>query len=72
MSGVPRSGVSQPIMATAARYGGFWIRFVAAILDAILVQVVVVPFGALMGGAIGSNPTCPFPYLDSVDCPIKH
>ena len=53
MSGVPRSGVSQPIVAAPVRYGGFWIRFVAAILDGILVQVVVVPFGALMGGAIG-------------------
>jgi len=53
MSGVPRSVASQPIVATPARYGGFWIRFVAVILDGILVQVVVVPFGALMGGAIG-------------------
>jgi len=53
-------GVSQPLVAAPARplavpvrYGGFWIRFVAAIIDAILVQVVVVPFGALLGGMIG-------------------
>jgi len=40
-------------VSTPARYGGFWIRFVAVLIDGILVQVVVVPFGALMGGAIG-------------------
>ena len=53
-------GVAQPLAATSAhplavpvRYGGFWIRFVAAIIDGILVQVVVVPVGALLGGMIG-------------------
>jgi uncharacterized RDD family membrane protein YckC len=53
-------GIAQTIAAAPARsgaastrYGGFWIRFVAAIIDAILVQVVVVPFGALLGGMIG-------------------
>ena len=53
-------GVAQPLAATPARplavsvcYGGFWIRFVAAIIDGILVQVVVVPVGALLGGMIG-------------------
>ena len=40
-------------MAVPARYGGFWIRFVAALIDGILVQVVVVPLGAVFGGAIG-------------------
>jgi len=33
-----------------ARYGGFWIRVVAAIVDAILVRVVVTPIGLVFGG----------------------
>jgi uncharacterized RDD family membrane protein YckC len=33
-----------------AGYGGFWIRVVAAIIDAIIVRVVVIPFGAIFGG----------------------
>ena len=54
--GVPQplaTTATRPVVSTPARYGGFWIRFVAALIDGILVQVVVVPFGALMGGAIG-------------------
>ncbi len=35
------------------RYGGFWIRFVAAIIDGIIVQVVVVPVSFLAGGLTG-------------------
>jgi uncharacterized RDD family membrane protein YckC len=31
-------------------YGGFWIRVVATIIDAIIVRVVVIPFGAIFGG----------------------
>jgi uncharacterized RDD family membrane protein YckC len=38
---VPRAGVG---------YGGFWIRVLAAIIDAIIVRVVVIPFGAIFGG----------------------
>jgi uncharacterized RDD family membrane protein YckC len=56
LTGVPQPlavTLPRPVVATPARYGGFWIRFVAVILDGILVQIVVVPFGALMGGAIG-------------------
>ena len=47
-----------PAVARATQYGGFWIRFVAFIIDAIVVQVVVLPvsiiFMALAGitGAI--------------------
>jgi uncharacterized RDD family membrane protein YckC len=43
-SGAPRGGV---------RYGGFWIRFVAAIIDGIIVQVIVLPLSFLTGGVIG-------------------
>ena len=55
LSGVPQplAATPRPPVATPTRYGGFWIRFVAALIDGILVQVVVVPFGALRGGAIG-------------------
>ena len=54
-TGVPQplAPTPRPLVATPTRYGGFWIRLVAALIDGILVQVVVVPFGALLGGAIG-------------------
>lgn len=35
------------------RYGGFWIRFVAAIIDGIIVQVVVMPLSFVAGGVSG-------------------
>jgi len=55
LSGVPQSLAATPRLpvATPTRYGGFWIRFLAALIDTILVQVVVVPFGALLGGVMG-------------------
>ena len=34
----------------AAGYGGFWIRVVAALIDAILLRVVVAPVGMIFGG----------------------
>jgi uncharacterized RDD family membrane protein YckC len=34
---------------TGVRYGGFWIRFVAFLIDAILVRVVVHPVAAIFG-----------------------
>lgn len=37
-------------VATGARYGGFWIRVVATIIDAIIVRVVVTPIGLMFGG----------------------
>ena len=37
----------------AVRYGGFWIRFVATIIDAILVEVVIIPFALVLGVALG-------------------
>jgi len=39
-----------PIAGAGAGYGGFWIRVVAAIVDAILVRVVVTPIGLVFGG----------------------
>jgi uncharacterized RDD family membrane protein YckC len=38
----------------AARYGGFWIRFVAAFIDGVLVSVVIFPIAMIIGGAIGA------------------
>lgn len=55
----PQSPVWQPAAVSyaapvsAVRYGGFWIRFVAALIDGILVELVVLPVGALIGGMIG-------------------
>lgn len=37
----------------AARYGGFWIRFVAAIIDGLIVQAVVIPVSFVVGGLAG-------------------
>jgi len=43
-----------PSTVTApARYAGFWIRVVAAIIDAILVQIVVFPVSFVIGILIG-------------------
>jgi uncharacterized RDD family membrane protein YckC len=46
-SGNPASPYST---VAAAGYGGFWIRVVAAIIDAILLRVVVAPVGMVFGG----------------------
>lgn len=39
--------------AIAVRYGGFWMRFVAFVIDAILVHLVILPLTALLGALIG-------------------
>lgn len=53
---------SNPVFAAQAplttavvpiHYGGFWIRFVAAIIDGLVVQVFVLPLGFFIGLAIG-------------------
>ncbi len=38
---------------TGTRYGGFWIRFVAAIIDGFLVSIVVWPVAGIIAVAIG-------------------
>jgi len=38
-----------PVVQAGVGYGGFWIRVVAAIIDAIVVRVLVFPFAALLG-----------------------
>jgi uncharacterized RDD family membrane protein YckC len=45
--------VSYAAPVSAVRYGGFWMRFVAAIIDGILVELVVLPVGAVVGAMIG-------------------
>ncbi len=50
-----------PVAQTGARYGGFWIRVVAFIIDFIIVRVVLFPFKAMFGlgglaaGGFGMN-----------------
>ena len=39
--------------APAARYGGFWIRFVAAIIDALALGIVVWPVSGMLALMIG-------------------
>jgi uncharacterized RDD family membrane protein YckC len=36
------------------QYGGFWIRFVAAIIDAVVVSVITMPVSILVAGAMGA------------------
>ncbi len=45
--------VSYAAPVAAVRYGGFWMRFVAALIDGILVQLVVFPVAAVLGAMIG-------------------
>ncbi|HYW39608.1 MAG TPA: RDD family protein [Terriglobales bacterium] len=40
----------QAVAPVAVGYGGFWIRVVAAIIDAIILRVVVAPVGMIFGG----------------------
>jgi uncharacterized RDD family membrane protein YckC len=48
---VPFAGAAA--VARGVRYGGFWIRFLAAIIDGIIVQAVVFPLSLLIGGVTG-------------------
>lgn len=45
--------VSQSVAATSTRYAGFWIRVIAAIVDWILIQIVVLPVSFVVGAMIG-------------------
>ncbi|MFZ3266011.1 MAG: RDD family protein [Terriglobales bacterium] len=55
------AGGTYPIAQVQPRYGGFWIRVVAFIIDAILVRIVLFPFKAMFGlgglaaGGFGMN-----------------
>src|ERR1039458_326891 len=40
------------VPAVGVGYGGFWIRVVAAIIDAIILRVVVAPVGLVLGGGV--------------------
>ena len=43
------SATGYPTAQVGARYGGFWVRVVAAIVDGILIRIVVTPVGAIFG-----------------------
>jgi uncharacterized RDD family membrane protein YckC len=47
------SGTTAPFPTQAVRYGGFWIRFVAVLIDAIVVGIVVWPLSAVIALVIG-------------------
>ncbi len=49
----PPAPVSYAVPFVGVRYGGFWMRFVAALIDGILVDLVVLPVGAVVGAMIG-------------------
>jgi uncharacterized RDD family membrane protein YckC len=40
-------------MVPTVQYGGFWLRFVAAVIDAILVGIVIWPVSLIIGVSIG-------------------
>jgi uncharacterized RDD family membrane protein YckC len=42
-----------PFSAAAVHYGGFWVRLVAILIDAIIIQMVVLPVSFAIGGMIG-------------------
>jgi uncharacterized RDD family membrane protein YckC len=43
----------QPFAVPGARYGGFWIRFLAAIIDAIAIGIVVLPVSLAIFAVVG-------------------
>jgi uncharacterized RDD family membrane protein YckC len=45
--------VSYPAPASTQRYGGFWVRFVAALIDGILISVIIWPVSLMIGVVIG-------------------
>ena len=47
------SGTTAASPTQAVRYGGFWIRFVAVLIDAIVVGIVVLPVSAVIALVIG-------------------
>jgi uncharacterized RDD family membrane protein YckC len=49
-SGVSAQAVGYQTVTTGVRYGGFWIRVVAAIVDGVIIRVVVAPVGMIFGG----------------------
>ena len=48
------AAVSQVYAPAPARYGGFWIRFLAVIIDGIIVEIVAFPVSLMLGLAIGA------------------
>src|ERR1700746_3955902 len=44
---------TQAYVAPAVRYGGFWIRFVAVLIDGFIVGIVVWPISGMIALAIG-------------------
>lgn len=53
-TGAPYSSSTPPYQSIApvagVRYGGFWIRVVAAIIDAVILRVIVAPIHIIFGG----------------------
>jgi len=48
-AGYAAPALGYPVAQAGVRYGGFWIRVVAAIIDGILVRVVVHPVAVILG-----------------------
>ena len=48
-----QSTTSLPYATPAVRYGGFWIRFVAAVIDGLVVSAIVLPVAGIIALGIG-------------------
>src|SRR5437763_3817777 len=48
-AGTPVIASAVPVAAPGQRYGGFWIRFLALIIDWILIRVAIAPFLFFLG-----------------------
>jgi uncharacterized RDD family membrane protein YckC len=65
--GVAPAGV-RPAPVAAVHWAGFWIRFIAIIIDVILIQIVLSPLRMMgfVGGVLGSRMHTPVPGLASL------
>src|SRR5438270_11910415 len=43
-------GYPAPVAVAGVHYGGFWIRVVAVVIDAVILRVVVAPVSMIFGG----------------------
>lgn len=47
------AAASAPAVAAAPRYAGFWLRFLAIIIDGILLELLIVPLSMMVGVVVG-------------------
>ncbi len=67
------AAAAQPVQAAAVHWGGFWIRFLAIVIDVFLIQIALTPLRMMLHisshadfGAPGTGPTVHFAGLSIV------